>query len=104
MPTEWLFHGFGTGLGALAVLRACAAGESDGADDAAAHHERYAALDWDCISQAHDAQSFSATRQDVLKNFGRPLKQRCGARFIQCDIGAAILRVVHLLEINEDAP
>src|SRR4051812_2890425 len=83
--------------GAHAVLLARATGTADRADDLAVLHERDSAFDGHRAVQREQAQAGTAGGESILKRFRRPLESCRRSGLVDGDLGAADLRVVHLL-------
>src|SRR5438552_3580843 len=92
------------GFGALCVLRAGCAANTDCAYDLSVHHQRNPAFGRHHALKCENPQTFSSRRQRILKRFRRPLEERSATSFIYGYFRAAKLRIVHFLVVNECAP
>src|ERR1700683_310052 len=98
-----LLEDVSTRLGALSVLRAGGAGDSDPTYDLAIQQKREAALNWNRPLQTEDAQILAACSKSILKRLRGPLEQSRRTSLVDGDIGAAQLCVVHFFVINQIA-
>src|SRR5262245_38432816 len=87
------------GLGSLPVLIRGGAADADGTDDTPADHDRQPALD---RRDARQSEKRVASLGDaVLEYLAGAAERRRGARFLDGDVAARRLGVIHLLEVDE---
>jgi len=96
-----LFEGVYAGLGAYRVMIAGVARDANGADDFALHNDGDAAFNGHSAFETKNAKASAAGGEGLLKSLGRALEAGRGACFRDADIGAAELRVVHLLVVDK---
>src|SRR5688572_27480292 len=98
-----LFHGISAGFRNNTVLGAGAAGGANRTNDLATHDDGKAAIDGNRLAQRKDTKAFATGGKSVLKRLGRSLKQCGRSRLVHRNACAAVLGMVHLLEIDECA-
>src|SRR5260221_14207572 len=91
------------GRGALSVVLAEISRDADGADQLSFLEKRQTAFDGPGSFEPQDPQVLGALCERVLQDLGRALEERGRARFGDGDGGAAELRVVGLLVIDQRA-
>lgn len=87
----------------MAVLRALAAGDTDGADDSAILNERDAAFDGHGAGDLDDAHANAAAGDCIFECFCGALEENCGAGLVHGELDAAELSAVHFLEEDKFA-
>ena len=97
------FNAVDAGAGDLCVLRRQHAGDADGADDLAVHHDRQAAFERHDILQRQKAQAGAAAGDGVVQHLGRPLEHQCGLRLALRDLDRGQLHVVVTMQHDDMA-
>jgi hypothetical protein len=87
----------------LAILGAGATRNSDGPDKLAGHDNRNTAINRNCACETQQAKTFSASGYTILEDFGRTPEQGCRTRFLDGQVDASGLGVLHFFKINQIA-
>jgi ACS family glucarate transporter-like MFS transporter len=90
-------------LRADAVVIAAVTGNSDGTNDLVVHDERNAAFERNAARQAQNAQSGPATGDHILKCLARSLEAHRCAGFLDRDVRASNLGIIHFLVVHQGA-
>lgn len=98
-----LFDSVGAGFGALAIVLAAIARDADSTDDFPVADDWNAPFDGYSAFNAEKPKSCAACSEGILEGLGGPLEKSSRACLGNADLGAAQLRVVHFLVINEVA-